>query len=98
MTRALQAQWRRFVQQRAYRQRLQFLYTNWRAVVKVTRSRDPTEQEVTGRRGRSLCDDVSLFPQIQSLVKMWLQRRKYRARLAFFRRHVSPDLRPLTCH
>lgn len=31
-----QAHWRRFVQQRAYRRRLQFLYMNWRAVVKVT--------------------------------------------------------------
>uniref|UniRef100_A0A3B4UMR6 IQ motif containing GTPase activating protein 3 n=1 Tax=Seriola dumerili TaxID=41447 RepID=A0A3B4UMR6_SERDU len=28
-------QWRRFVQQRAYRRRLQFLYMNWRAAVKV---------------------------------------------------------------
>ncbi|KAM7382787.1 hypothetical protein PAMP_002497 [Pampus punctatissimus] len=31
----IQSRWRRFVQQRAYRRRLQFLYMNWRAVVKV---------------------------------------------------------------
>lgn len=31
----VQAQWRRFIQQRAYRQRLQYLSENWRSVVKV---------------------------------------------------------------
>ncbi|KAM8825687.1 ras GTPase-activating-like protein IQGAP3 [Synchiropus picturatus] len=31
----IQSQWRRFVQQRAYRRRLQFLYGNWRAAVKI---------------------------------------------------------------
>ncbi|XP_034721405.1 ras GTPase-activating-like protein IQGAP3 [Etheostoma cragini] len=34
----LQSHWRRFVQQRTYRRRLQFLYSNWRAVVKIQAS------------------------------------------------------------
>jgi len=32
----VQSHWRCFVQRRAYRQRVQFLYQHWRAVVKVT--------------------------------------------------------------
>ncbi|KAM9404075.1 LOW QUALITY PROTEIN: ras GTPase-activating-like protein IQGAP1 [Salvelinus alpinus] len=31
----IQSHWRRFVQQRAYKKRLQYLYQNWRAVVRV---------------------------------------------------------------
>uniref|UniRef100_A0A8B9JXT3 IQ motif containing GTPase activating protein 3 n=1 Tax=Astyanax mexicanus TaxID=7994 RepID=A0A8B9JXT3_ASTMX len=31
----LQSHWRRVLQQRAYRERLQYLYQNWRAVVKI---------------------------------------------------------------
>lgn len=39
-----QSHWRRFVQQRSYRARLQFIYMNWRAVVKViTNSSGVTE-------------------------------------------------------
>ncbi|XP_037640441.1 ras GTPase-activating-like protein IQGAP3 isoform X2 [Sebastes umbrosus] len=34
----IQSNWRRLVQQRAYRRRLQFLYMNWRAVVKIQSS------------------------------------------------------------
>ncbi|KAM9853558.1 ras GTPase-activating-like protein IQGAP3 [Aulostomus maculatus] len=31
----IQSNWRKFVQQRAYKERLRFLYLNWRAVVKI---------------------------------------------------------------
>lgn len=79
-----QSHWRKYRQQRKYRHRLRYLYQNWRAVVKV--------KNAVRRTGNGLfvCLDscVSLVSQIQAAVKMWLARRKYLARLAYFRRHV----------
>lgn len=80
-----QSHWRRCRQQREYRHRLQYLHQNWRAVVKV-------KHNCNRRTGNGLfvCLDscVALVSQIQAAVKMWLARRKYLARLAYFRRHV----------
>lgn len=86
----VQSHWRRFVEQRVYRRRLQFLYMNWRAVVKVTAAvpNHVTEIRLAGA-AHLIIYVVCLCEQIQAFARMWLARRRYCARLSFFRRNVS---------
>lgn len=61
---------------------------NWRAVVKVTAA---VPNHVTEIRlaGAAHLMSVRLCEQIQAFARMWLARRRYCARLSFFRRNVS---------
>lgn len=65
---------------------------NWRAVVKVTAAvpNHVTEIRLAGAAHlMSVIHVVRLCEQIQAFARMWLARRRYCARLSFFRRNVS---------
>lgn len=81
----VQSHWRRVIQQREYHHRLQYLYQNWRAVVKVKHDAVRHTRNTYVCVFGLTCDSPA---QIQATVKMWLARRRYLARLAYFRRHV----------
>uniref|UniRef100_A0A673CS83 IQ motif containing GTPase activating protein 3 n=1 Tax=Sphaeramia orbicularis TaxID=375764 RepID=A0A673CS83_9TELE len=76
----LQALSRGFLVRRQLKARRRYLITNTPAVVVI---------QVRHPHPPLLIYDKLFVCQIQSFVKMWLVRRRYRARLQFFRRHVS---------
>uniref|UniRef100_A0A7N6C2H4 IQ motif containing GTPase activating protein 3 n=1 Tax=Anabas testudineus TaxID=64144 RepID=A0A7N6C2H4_ANATE len=87
----IQSQWRRFVQQRTYRQRLQFLYMNWRAVVKPSELSDASQSE--SRIACLHCNSVC--PQVDAIIKIQAFFRASRARDQY-RMLVHSDTPPLS--
>ncbi|KAK0155559.1 Ras GTPase-activating-like protein IQGAP1 [Merluccius polli] len=77
----IQSHWRRFVQQRAYRQRVQFLYQHWRAAVKVMPLIPPTKQQLQGEMRNKVDElqaNVKCIPEYKNacviaLTETWLK-------------------------
>uniref|UniRef100_A0A8C6SPK9 IQ motif containing GTPase activating protein 3 n=1 Tax=Neogobius melanostomus TaxID=47308 RepID=A0A8C6SPK9_9GOBI len=85
----LQSHWRRVLAQRSFRRRLQYLYMNWRAVVKSrTLALIQNGVTVTG-------DGVRVFAQVNAVVKIqaFFRANKARAEYRLLVHSATPPLR-----